>query len=119
MRHMYYQYGLYKPLVNKKLGAPATVRQFFPLLFLLGLVVGGVLSLLVPWVAQIYLAVLAIYLVIGMVVGCMAAIRTYKPIMVLLMPWVFLNVHLSYGFGYLHGIIKLLGHKPFNVKSNR
>ena len=119
MRHMYYQYGLYKPLVNKKLGAPATVRQFFPLLFLLGLVVGGVLSLLVPWVAQIYLAVLAIYLVIGMVVGCMAAIRTHKPVMVLLMPWVFLNVHLSYGFGYLHGIIKLLGHKPFNVKSNR
>ena len=28
MRKMYYQYGLYKPLVNKKLGAPATVRQF-------------------------------------------------------------------------------------------
>ena len=27
---MFYQYGLYKPLVNKKLGSPATVRQFFP-----------------------------------------------------------------------------------------
>ena len=119
MRHMYYQYGLYKPLVNKKLGAPATVRQFFPLLFLIGLVVGGVLSLLVPWIACAYLAVLALYLVIGLVVGIMGAIRTHNPIMVLLMPWVFLNVHLSYGFGYLRGIFKVLGKKPFSVKPNR
>ena len=35
IRRMFFQYGLYKPLVNKKLGAPATIRQFFPLLFLL------------------------------------------------------------------------------------
>lgn len=119
MRHMYYQYGLYKPLVNKKLGAPATVRQFFPLLFLIGLVVGGILSLFVSWIACAYLAVLALYLVIGLVVGIMGAIRTHNPIMVLLMPWVFLNVHLSYGFGYLRGIFKVLGKKPFNVKSNR
>lgn len=119
MRHMYYQYGLYKPLVNKKLGAPATVRQFFPLLFLLGLVVGGALSLFVPWIACAYLAVLALYLVIGLVVGIMGAIRTHNPIMILLMPWVFLNVHLSYGFGYLRGIFKVLGKKPFSVKPNR
>ena len=30
---MFYQYGVFKPLVNKKLGSPATVRQFFPLFF--------------------------------------------------------------------------------------
>ena len=119
MRHMYYQYGLYKPLVNKKLGAPATIRQFFPLLFLIGLVLGGVLSLFVNWIACAYLSVLALYLVIGLVVGIMGAIRTHNPIMVLLMPWVFLNVHLSYGFGYLRGIFKVLGKKPFNVKPNR
>ncbi len=119
MRHMYYQYGLYKPLVNKKLGAPATIRQFFPLLFLIGLVLGGVLSLFVNWIACVYLFVMALYLVIGLVVGFMGAIRTRNPIMVLLMPWVFLNIHLSYGFGYLRGIFKVLGKKPFSVKANR
>lgn len=119
MRKMYYQYGLYKPLVNKKLGAPATIRQFFPLLFLLGLVIGGLLSFLAPWIAYTYLAILALYLFIGLVVGCMSAIRTHKPIMVLLMPWVFLNIHLSYGAGYLHGIFKVLGKKSYHVKSNR
>lgn len=119
MRHMYYQYGLYKPLVNKKLGAPATVRQFFPLLFLLGLITGGILSLFSEWIRYAYLAMLGLYLLIGLVVGSMGAIRTHKPVMALLMPHVFLNIHLSYGLGYLHGIFKVLGHKSFNVKPNR
>jgi hypothetical protein len=39
--------------------------------------------------------------------------------MALLMPYVFFNVHLSYGFGYLRGIFKVLGKKSFNVKANR
>lgn len=30
MRKMFYQYGQFKPLVNIKLGAPATLRQFAP-----------------------------------------------------------------------------------------
>jgi glycosyltransferase involved in cell wall biosynthesis len=119
MRKMYYQYGLYKPLVNKKLGAPATIRQFFPLIFVLGLFVGGIMSCFFPWALQLYVAILAIYLIIGLVVGGMGAIRTHKPIMALLMPYVFFNVHLSYGFGYLRGIFKVLGKKSFNVKANR
>ena len=119
MRKMYYQYGLYKPLVNKKLGAPATLRQFFPLVFLLGLVIGGILSIFFLWVRYAYVAVLLLYLLIGLVVGSMGAIRTHNPLMILLMPYVFLNVHLSYGFGYLRGIFKVLGGKSFNVKPNR
>jgi len=119
MRHMYYQYGLYKPLVNKKLGAPAPIRQFFPLLFLIGLVAGGLLSICSFWIRYAYLSVLALYLVIGLVVGSMGAIRTHKPVIALLMPYVFFNVHISYGYGYLCGVIKVLLNKSFNVKSNR
>ncbi len=119
MRQMYYQYGLYKPLVNKKLGAPATIRQFFPLLFLIGLMVGGVLSIFSPWIRSVYIAVLLLYLFIALVVGCMGAIRTGKPVVTLLMPYVFLNVHLSYGYGYLCGLIKIICKKSFQVKPNR
>jgi hypothetical protein len=64
-------------------------------------------------------AILLLYLTIGLVVGSMGAIRTHKPIMILLMPYVFFNVHMSYGFGYLRGIFKVLGNKSFEVKSNR
>jgi len=119
MRHMYYQYGLYKPLVNKKLGAPATIRQFFPLLFLLFLVLGGIASIFSPFILKLYLSILLLYLFISLVVGGMGAIRTRCPLVMLLMPYVFLNIHLSYGFGYLRGIFKVLGRKKYNVKPNR
>ena len=119
MRHMYYQYGLYKPLVNKKLGSPATTRQFFPLLFLLGLVVGGLLSLFSLWIRYVYVAVLLLYLLVGLVVGAMGAIRTHKPVITLLMPWVFFNIHVSYGYGYLKGIFKVMSGKTIHVESSR
>ncbi len=119
MRKMYYQYGLYKPLVNKKLGAPATIRQFFPLLFLIGLVAGAILSIFSKWILFAYLSVLLLYLLIGTVVGCMGAIRMHQPILAFIMPYVFLNIHLSYGFGYLRGIIKIILKRPFNAQSNR
>lgn len=119
IRRMFYQYGLYKPLVNKKLGSPATIRQFFPLMFLLFIIFGGILSFFSKIALCIYITILAIYLFIGLTLGCMNAVITYKPILTILMPYVFLNVHLSYGWGYLQGIYKVLGKKSYNVKSNR
>ena len=119
MRKMYYQYGLYKPLVNKKLGAPATVRQFFPLLFLLGLIIGGIGSAFWPVVQHLYTTVLLLYLFICIVVGSMGAIRTHQPLLTLLMPYVFFNIHMSYGIGYLVGIYNVLGKKTAQVKPTR
>lgn len=119
MRKMYYQYGLYKPLVNKKLGAPATIRQFFPLVFLLGLVVGGIASIFSPLILHVYCAILMLYLFIGLVVGSMGTIRTLQPLLTLLMPYVFLNIHLSYGIGYLVGIFNVVFKRPYQVKANR
>lgn len=118
-RKMFYQYGLYKPLVNKKLGAPATVRQFFPLLFLIWLITGGIFSFFSVLILFIYLSILLLYVFIGIVLGCMSAIRCDRLMLILYMPWVFLNVHLSYGWGYMVGIIKVLGNKSFNAKVNR
>lgn len=119
MRRMYYQYGLFKPLVNKKLGSPATIRQFFPLLFLLGIILGGLLGFFFPVIRYIYFIVLAIYLLIGLFVGCKAAIGNHKPALLLLMPYTFFNIHIAYGWGYLKGIFEILFKRSFNVKANR
>jgi hypothetical protein len=119
MRKMYYQYGLYKPLVNKKLGAPATVRQFFPLLFLLGLIIGGICSIFSTFILHTYTTLLMLYLFIGIVVGSMGAIRAHQPLLALLMPYVFFNIHMSYGVGYIVGIFNVIGNKSAQVKPNR
>jgi glycosyltransferase involved in cell wall biosynthesis len=78
LKKMYYQYGLFKPLVNKKLGKPATIRQFFPLLFVVGLFCGLILSFCSFFLMIIYLLVLLFYFGMGLFVGANLAIKEIK-----------------------------------------
>ena len=119
VRKMFYQYGLYKPLGNKKLGAPATVRQFVPLTFVLGSTLGLIASLFSPVLWAFYLAIMVLYLLIGFVEGFKSSKKTGRAGLLLLMPYIFANIHFSYGIGYLHGFYKLAMHKNFNVEVNR
>ena len=119
VRKMFYQYGLYKPLVNKKLGAPATIRQFFPLVFVLGLILGAILSF-IHWIfAGIYLFVVSLYLLLACFFTAKSVKRTGKFGLFLYQPFTYFTVHTSYGWGYLVGIYKIIMHKPFNAESNR
>ena len=62
---------------------------------------------------------LLLYLFIGIVVGSMSAIRAHQPLIALLMPYVFFNIHMSYGIGYLVGIFNVIGKRTAQVKPNR
>lgn len=119
VRKMFYQYGLYKPLVNKKLGSPATTRQFFPLVFVLGLIFGAVLSCFYWVIAVIYFSVIFLYVFFA----CYFTVKSIKKTKVfklfLFQPATYFVVHTSYGWGYLVGIYKILMHRPFNAESNR
>lgn len=119
VRKMFYQYGVFKPLVNKKLGSPATLRQFFPLAFFLGLIIGGILSCLNRWVFYLYVFVLFVYLIIGINIGFKSSKKYNNIGLIWLLPYIFLNVHLSYGCGYIIGIFKILSGKSFSAKENR
>lgn len=119
VRNMFYQYGLFKPLVNKKLGSAATFRQFVPPVFVLGLVVGIPLSVFSSFIAYLFSGLLCLYFIIGIVQSIKSAKNTGRLSMVFLMPYVFFNVHLAYGLGYWIGLFKVLFHRPFVVKANR
>lgn len=120
MRQMYYQYGLYKPLVNKKLGHAATVRQFFPSLFVLGLIFGTILSFVAPFFKWLFLSVLALYLLMAFGVGVQYVFRrNNRWLMAVLMPWAIINLHLSYGIGYLKGLWNVAFNKKTKVNYNR
>ena len=113
---MFYQYGLFKPLVNKKLGTPATMRQFFPLCFVAGLIVGPLFGFISInfWFA--YFAVLLLYFVIA----TSFSIRQSHDIrQILIQNYVYLVVHLNYGWGYIIGLFKVLTKHSFSVASNR
>ena len=113
---MFYQYGLFKPLVNRKLGQPATIRQFFPLLFVLGLLLGPLTFLISSVFIWLYLGVLLVYLTLAAIFSSKES-RSLKEVLIKI--WVYFVVHFAYGWGYINGIIKLIFKIPFNVKSNR
>ncbi len=117
--NMFYQYGLYKPLVNKKLGSPATIRQFFPLAFVIGLYVGFVLSIFFPVIRYMYIAVLLLHFGIGLAIGCNKARKWDRISLMMWMPLIFFIIHYAYGWGYIKGIFKIITKQPFNVESNR
>ncbi len=113
---MFYQYGLFKPLVNKKLGSPATLRQFFPLCFVAGLLVGPLFGLLDISFLYLYSLVVVLYTVIAF---CYSIKESKNLKRILTQVYVYFIVHFSYGWGYLNGIYKLLFKKPFIVHANR
>lgn len=121
MAKMFYQYGLFKPLVNRKLGSPATLRQFFPFIFVLGLILGFSLSFFFKSLFWITGAVLILYYIMALTFSAFEAIKYRNFRLIFLLPYVFFVIHLSYGWGYLVGIFKflLLNMKSSNVNVNR
>lgn len=113
---MFYQYGLYKPLVNKKIGMPATIRQFIPPLFVLELIAGTVIGLLNTHLLFAHLTVLTLYLLLATA----ASLRSSSDMrQVAFQIIVYLTIHINYGCGYIAGIWKIATRQPFNANVNR
>lgn len=104
---MYFQYGLFKPLVSYKIGRPTTKRQLVPLFFVLYLAVTLIGSPFSDWSLFFLLAGFGIYLLTAIFFSINIA-RKSKMAMLLYLPWLFFCIHISYGWGYLAGIFKFL-----------
>ena len=113
---MFYQYGVFKPLVNKKLGSPATVRQFFPLFFVLGLLVGPVVCLFLPVLWWAYFAVIMLWFILATSFSLKDSKNLKR---ILAQNLIYFVVHFGYGWGYIVGIYKILFHRPFVAQVNR
>lgn len=102
---MFYQYGLYKPLVARKVGRVMTVRQLAPPAFTLALALAAALA---PWlgVARLFGAGLAaVY-----AAAALGAAATQVPRLgvrgALNLAAAFPVMHLSYGWGFLRGLVR-------------
>jgi len=105
MSTMFYQYGLFKPLVNIKLKYPATLRQLVPPVLVLSILLLGVLSFFHSFLFSLFALEVIIYLMGVFLVSFFISIR--KGLMIFLPLIVtFPIIHFSYGMGYLRGIIR-------------
>ena len=108
MAKMFYQYGLFKPLVNKKLGSPTTVRQFFPLMFVSGLIFGPVLGVFIHPIFLALFFTVFLYLLFSLYFSIIESIKQKDIRFLFFLPYIFFVIHFSYGWGYLVGIMKFL-----------
>ncbi|MDP7319713.1 MAG: glycosyltransferase family 2 protein [Bacteriovoracaceae bacterium] len=100
---MMYQYGLFKPIVNKKIGSATTIRQFAPPFLVLTLPIS-----ILP-----YLLFLLTALVSNFKKHKRINIAFYFTVSIVTM-------HLSYGIGYLIGLTKVtFGKNKYAVSSSR
>ncbi len=124
LKRMFYQYGLFKPLVNVKLGTPATLRQFAPP----GLVLSLVLLLLLSFFNSIFGWMLLAELFVYGIVLLFTSLLLTRLSGLKLFAYTFLTfvvIHFSYGIGYIFGIVRYTlfkTHLTSNhqvIKSNR
>ncbi len=101
---MFYQYGLFKPLVSYKIGKPTTVRQLVPLAFTLFLLIFPPAMLLHPVFACLFAAGLGIYLLTDLIYSISLCRDASEWRLIFYLPWLFFILHLAYGWGYLRGI---------------
>jgi glycosyltransferase involved in cell wall biosynthesis len=92
MARMYYQYGLFKPLVRKKVGRLVTLRQLAPPGLVLAVIALAILAAI--WVPA---AVALVILLSVYGVWCTASLLVALVVL-----------HFSYGVGFLEGVIRLL-----------
>ncbi|MEJ5315281.1 MAG: hypothetical protein WHS45_12970, partial [Anaerolinea sp.] len=100
----YFQYGYWKVRVLQKHPRQMRLRQFVPPFFVLALAGSGVMAF-IPGVRWMALIVPGGYLLANLLASVITASRRgwrYFP----LLPLVFAILHLSYGLGFLVGLIR-------------
>jgi glycosyltransferase involved in cell wall biosynthesis len=106
MAGQYFQYGLYKVRVLQKHPLQMSIRQFVPPAFVLAILLAAGMAILGSGTWPLLL-VLGVYLVANLTASLMTASRhgmQYLP----LLPLAFASLHLSYGTGFLLGLIKFI-----------
>jgi len=101
---MYFQYGYFKPLAVRTIGAVMTARQLVPSAFVMSLVLTASLA---PWsymMAVLFKAIVIPYATLDLSISLHAALERSVRCGL----WsvvVFPILHMSYGIGYLKGIL--------------
>ena len=104
----YFQYGLWKVRVLQKHPRQMSSRQFVPPVFAASLLACALASPISVWARIGLLGITIAYAVANLVASVLTAPRGSFP-GVLLLPVVFATLHVSYGFGFLSGLVRFHG----------
>jgi succinoglycan biosynthesis protein ExoA len=101
----YYQYGYWKVRVMQKHPQQMRPRQFVPPLFVMALLGSALLGLVSPWGRRLLLAVVGSYSLANLAASYRTA-QAANPEHFTRLPVIFAILHISYGLGFLVGLVK-------------
>ncbi len=95
---------------------PVSLRHLIPLIFVISLIAGAVLS---PWTFIPFVMVAIPYAIANLLASVHASWRARKFTMFFQMPIVFASLHVAYGLGSLAALPKLVGSRPVSRNVSR
>lgn len=101
---MFYQYGLFGPLVDKKLRKPARLRRYIPSIFVLSLLIPNLVSVFYKKINLLSVISAVMYAVCASTFSILLSIKERNFLLFPFLCVAFLVSHLSYGIGYFVGI---------------
>jgi len=101
----YFQYGYWKVRVLQKHPRQMSPRQFIPPLFVLGLIAALIMAMIIKWGWLFLIAYTGLYLVANLAFSLITAFQKGWKYFWLL-PLAFTTIHVSYGSGFLVGLLK-------------
>lgn len=112
LARMMYNYGFFRPIANTKLKRPANIRQFAPLILVLLLSLSLLLSPFMPVFFYLFISLITVYL-LGNSLSAFHVLKKESGSSSLSL-WFkviagFVTCHFSYGYGYLRGLLSLVG----------
>jgi len=114
----YYQYGFWKVYVNVLHQSVTSIRQLIPCFFVVYLLGNIILNIAYPQFHLTWNFPLYLYLFIGTIAALKKDLTKFFPILM-----TFILLHISYGWGYLMGILQFVifkqKAKPQHAKHNR
>lgn len=111
----YYQYGYWKVRVIQKHKIPSSMRQLVPAIFVTALAVFGIFSIFSVIAVKILTAIVLLYFTIGFIYSFLSC-RLKNKRFIAIIPFIFLILHLSYGIGFLNGVLDFIVLKRSNKK---
>ena len=100
---MYWQYGYYKPLVIRKVGAVVTVRQIIPAIFVVTLGLCAIMAMFYDSAIYALLGIIGAYL-LGNLSASLVAAKRFGMGLFVVCPFVFAVLHFAFGTGFLLGV---------------
>lgn len=118
----YFQYGFWKVRVIQKHKKPAAIRHLIPMLFVTSLIVGTALSPFSKIGRYLFLTEILLYLTSAIIFSLKASKGKFKYVPQMIVS--FCILHLSYGIGFLEGLVVFYGLRSNkavekNTKSSR